>query len=66
MIALTDEEKKQLWEEVRKEFPDDEMMQQIHYVRLLHYYRVRGMSSQERVRFFNSVLEKSEKIGIPV
>jgi hypothetical protein len=62
MIVLTDEEKKQFWEEVRKEFPDDEMMQEIHYVRLLHYYQTKGMSSQERVQFFNRVLEKSETI----
>jgi len=66
MIALTDEDKKQICEEVRKEFPDDEMMQQIHYVRLLHYYQTRNMSSQERVNFFNKVLEKSKKVELPV
>ena len=38
MITLTEEKKKQIWEEVREEFPDDEMMQQIHYVHLLHYW----------------------------
>ena len=66
MVILTDEVKKQLWEEVREEFPDDEMMQQIHYVRLLHYYQTRNMSSQERVNFFNKVLEKSKKVELPV
>jgi len=30
MVTLTDKDKEQAWEEVRKEFPDDEMMQQIH------------------------------------
>jgi len=35
MKSLTDADKKQIWEEVRKEFPNDEMMQEIHYVRLL-------------------------------
>lgn len=59
MIELNDEEKKRIWEEVREEFPDDEMMQEIHYVRLLHYYQTKDMSSQERIRFFNSVLEKT-------
>jgi len=35
MKKLTDADKKEIWEEVRKEFPNDEMMQEIHYVRLL-------------------------------
>jgi hypothetical protein len=61
MVTLTDKDKEQAWEEVRKEFPDDEMMQQIHYVRLLHYYQTRDMSSSERVNFFNKVLEKPKK-----
>lgn len=50
MRKLTDAEKKQIWEEVRREFPDDEMMQQIHYVRLLHYRQTEGFSSQERIQ----------------
>ncbi len=52
MKQLTDIEKEKLWEEVRKEFPDDEMMQQIHYVRLLHHRQTEGFSSQERIKFF--------------
>lgn len=52
MRQLTETEKEQLWEEVRREFPDDEMMQQIHYVRLLHYSQIGGFSVRERIRFF--------------
>lgn len=52
MMQLTETEKKQIWEEVRREFPDDEMMQEIHYVRLLHFRQMEGLSSQERIRFF--------------
>ena len=33
MGELTDAEKAKIWEDVRKAFPDDEMMQQIHYIR---------------------------------
>ncbi len=66
MVTLTDKDKEQAWEEVRKEFPDDEMMQEIHYVRLLHYYQTRDMSPQERVNFFNKVLEKSKKTKLIV
>jgi len=52
MRKLTDTEREQLWDEVRREFPDDEMMQEIHYVRLLHHRQTEGISSRERVRFF--------------
>jgi len=54
MTQLTDAEREELWEEVREEFPDDEMMQQVHYVRLLHHRQTKGFSSRERVRFFES------------
>ena len=30
MRELTEAEKKKIWEDVLKEFPDDEVMQQIH------------------------------------
>ncbi|HUT55785.1 MAG TPA: hypothetical protein VM658_20510 [bacterium] len=45
--------KKKLWKEVRKEFPGDEMMQEIHFVRLLHYHQTKGMTAEERIRFYN-------------
>jgi hypothetical protein len=52
MRELTKAEKEQIWEEVRKEFPDDTVMQEVHYVRLLHYHQLNGLSASERVRFF--------------
>ncbi len=57
MKKQTEVGKEQLWEEVRKEFPDDETMQQIHYIRLLHYRQTQGLSSQDYIRFF-ACLEK--------
>lgn len=57
MRQLTDAEREQLWEEVRREFPDDEMMQQIHYVRLIHYRQTVGLAPQERIQFFQHVEE---------
>ena len=56
MTGLKDIDKKQIWAEVQQEFPDDEMMQASHYVRLLHYHQVKNLSSQERIQFFNKVL----------
>ena len=54
MRHITDSEKEQIWEDVRREFPDDEVMQQVHYVRLLHHRQTEGFSSRERVQFFAS------------
>ena len=54
MRDLGDAEKQQLMEEVRNDFPGDEVMQQVHYVRLLHYMETKGLSAEERVRFFQT------------
>jgi hypothetical protein len=54
MRELTEVEKEDLWKEVRREFPDDEMMQEIHYVRLLHHHETKGLSPQELIQFFGS------------
>lgn len=53
---ITDKQKKEIWMEVKKEFPDDEMMQEIHYVRLLHYYQTKDLSPQEEVDFYQNRL----------
>ena len=54
MRELTDMEKNQLWDEVRHDFPGDETMQQIHYVRLLHHRQTENMSVQERIQFYDA------------
>ena len=59
MKRLADTEKARLWDEVRKEFPGDEMMQEIHYVRLLHRRQTEGLSPRERIRFFGRSRERS-------
>jgi hypothetical protein len=58
MLSLTEAEKEKLLEDVRQEFPDDEMMQEIHYSRLLHYFQTKDLPPHERVKYF-SLLEKS-------
>jgi hypothetical protein len=55
MKKLTESEKEQLWKEVREEFPGDEMMQEIHYVRLLHYHQTEKLSRKERILFYKGV-----------
>ena len=58
MRILSESEKQALWEEVRQEFPDDETMQQVHYVRLLHYYQTKEMTPEEKVLFYTQTRDK--------
>jgi len=55
MNPLTDAEKDRLWEEVRAEFPGDEGMQEVHYVRLLHHQQLKGLPAGDRIAFFQSL-----------
>lgn len=60
MRTVTAKERAQLWEEVRKEFPDDDTMQQVHYVRLLHYLQTKDLAPQKRLRFFGRGTKKAQ------
>ena len=55
MKKLTEAEERKLWEEVRREFPDDEVMQQVHFVRLVHHLQMRDLSVQERIDWLNQL-----------
>jgi len=60
MQDLAESEKEKLLAEVRLEFPDDEVMQQIHYVRLIHQLQTRGMSADERIRSHQATESRSQ------
>jgi hypothetical protein len=49
---VTDAEKARMWEKVREEFPGDAMMQELHFVRLLHQRQTEGFSSRELIQFY--------------
>ena len=57
MNVLTKEARDRLWEEVREEFPHDETMQEVHFVRLVHFLQTKDLTPEERVKFF----EQSEE-----
>jgi hypothetical protein len=57
MKELTKAEKARLWDEVRAEFPDDDVMQQVHYVRLLHYHQLKELPPEEQLYFWNRATE---------
>ena len=42
------------WAAVREDFPDDEMMQEVHFVRLLHAAQLDKFTPEERAAYFNS------------
>ena len=50
---LTEPELQSLWAEVRAEFPDDEMMQEVHFVRALHAIQLRDFTREERLAYLN-------------
>ena len=58
MYNLSDEEKKKLWDEVCEEFPDDQTMLEVHYVRLLHYEQTRRLPAKEKIQFFTRSKQK--------
>ena len=48
MKVLTDEDKDRIWAEVTEEFPDDRVMQEVHYSRLRRYYELEDAASRQR------------------
>ena len=59
MRKVTQAERKKIWKDVRKEFPNDEMMQEIHFIRQVHYLQTKDLSMKERLRFFESSMQKT-------
>lgn len=57
MREITQEDEDRFWRRVREEFPDDEMMQEIHFIRLKLQAEMEGMSPSERVRYINEMAQ---------
>jgi len=59
MRKLTSNEENEIWEEVKKEFPHDKMMQNIHYVRMKYYILTKDMPFEEKIKFLRSQIPVS-------
>jgi hypothetical protein len=56
---LTEAERRALLVEAQAEFPDDEMMQEVHFVRALRTAQLRDFTRDERVEYLNGLLPHS-------
>ena len=59
MRKVTQAEQDKIWKDVRKEFPNDEMMQEIHFIRQVHYLQTKNSSIEERLCFFERSIQKT-------
>lgn len=59
MHEIPQQEQQAIWEEVRREFPEDRMMQELHYLRRLHALQTRGMSAAEEIAFYESAGQRA-------
>lgn len=50
--------KDKLWEKVKKDFPCDPALQEVHYARLKIHEQTKGMSDQEFVKFISVKAKK--------
>lgn len=62
---LSEAERQALWAEVQAEFPGDEMMQEVHFVRALHAAQLRDFTREERVKYLNQQLPQSSPTAQP-
>ena len=58
MRKLTDAEREKIREEVREEFPHDEMMQEIHFVQQVHYFETKNLRPEDQIRYFKRSPQK--------
>ena len=59
MRKMTQAEQDKIWKDVQKEFPNDEMMQEIHFIRQVHYLQTKDLSIEERLCFFERSIQKT-------
>ena len=56
---VSETERGAIWAEVRAEFPNDEMMQEIHFARALRAAELRDFTRDERLEYLNRLLPQA-------
>jgi len=57
---FSDEQEAKLWEEVKREFPADPALQEVHFARLYIDELTRDMSSEKRRNFIKALTREVE------
>ena len=60
MREISPKERQTIQEELAKEFPGDQMMQELHLVRRIHQLETEGMDLADRIQFYR---RKGEKVS---
>ena len=58
MKELTQADRDRLWQDVVAEFPDDQVMQEVHFARLVHGEMLRDESPENKASFFREEAAK--------
>jgi hypothetical protein len=51
MATINEKERQAILDALRREFPDDPMMQELHYIRRVHQRETESMSAAEEIAF---------------
>jgi len=71
MKTLTAEQKKRIWADVVAEFPNDRVMQEVHFARLIHHATLKNESPAAQIAFFRQTAEEAlprgeTNVSVPV
>ena len=59
MKKLDEQARSRLWRQVMAEFPDDRVMQEVHFARLVHHEMFQGESSESLASFLREEARKT-------
>ena len=57
----SEEDKKKAWEQVSREFPDDPMLRDIHYVREIHRMETSGIPFEKIIQYYHKKSNQARK-----
>lgn len=60
MREISSQERQTIQEDVAKEFPGDQMMQELHLVRRIHQLETEGMGPTDRIQYYR---RKGEEVS---